>query len=491
MKKSFVKVTLFILLFALLFSVFFSVYSFKFGDGICSIQAFYEQDKNSIDVIFVGSSTIYENINTGVLWESHGLSAFDLAASMQPMWNSYYYIKECFKTQNPKLVVLDMNAVRTDAPVGDEAKNLTAMSTAIKNTYGMKPSIDKIKAIKVSADEIYWDDLFLAFPTFHTRYEELTREDYLPYKDNEYFKYWKGFGLTSSYTPFDKPTDFTTDKIGNISEKTEYYLRKIIDLCKENGVQLLLIKTPYKISLQDQAKYNRVKQIADEEQTPFVNFNEYYDDIGVDFSIDFSDSVHMSYIGSERFTKYLGQYITQHYELPDHRGDMQYETWDIMAQFCTKQKNNAIIQQTEDLTEYIKTICSSDYTVVYNLLGEFSATEEYDVLREALSYANIDTESISSGYTQVNIGNETASVSYGDTWRVETAYNCWLVQDYGTRVTFKGNEINLFEDGLNIVVYDPLTKTIVDSCHFKTDNAGKHISLIKHPAIEYKSNALY
>lgn len=491
MKTSFVRVILFILLFALLFSVFFSVYSFKFGDGICSIQAFYEQEKNSIDVIFVGSSTIYENINTGVLWENHGLSAFDLAASMQPMWNSYYYIKECFKTQNPKLVVLDMNAVRTDAPVGDETKNLTAMSTAIKNTYGMKPSIDKIKAIKVSADEIYWDDLFLAFPTFHTRYEELTREDYLPYKDNEYFKYWKGFGLTASYAPFDMPTDFTTDKIENISDKTEYYLRKIVDLCKENDAQLLLIKTPYKISLQDQAKYNRVKQIADEVQIPFVNFNEYYDDIGVDFSTDFSDSVHMSYIGSERFTKYLGQYITQRYELPDHRGDGRYETWDIMAQFCAKQKNNAIIQQTEDLTEYLKAICNSDYTVVYNLLGEFSAAEEYDVLREALSYASIDIENISSGYTQVNTDNKTVNASYGDMWRVETAYNCWLVQDYGTKVTFNGNEINLFEYGLNIVVYDPLTKTIVDSCHFKTDSTGKHISLIKQPAIEYKSNALY
>lgn len=490
MKKSFVKVTLFILLLALLFSVFSGIYSFKFGDGICGIQAFYEQEKNSIDVVFVGSSAIYENVNTGVLWEKHGLSAFDLAASSQPMWNSYYYIKECFKTQTPKLVVLDMNAVRTDAHVDDEVTS-PATSTAIKSTYGMKPSIDKIKAITVSADESYWADLLLAFPTYHMRYEDLTREDYLPYKDNEYFKYWKGFSLTADITPFDTPTGFETDEIGSISEKTEYYLREIISLCKENGTQLLLIKTPYLISEQDQAKYNRVQQIADETQTPFVNFNEYYDDIGIDFSTDFSDTVHMSYIGSERFSEYLGQYITQRYDLPDHRGDERYKSWDIMAQFCAKQKNTAIIRQTQDMTEYLKTICAGDYTVIYNLLGEFSVTEEYDVLREALSYANIDTESISPGYTQVNIGNEPVNASYGDAWRIETSDNCWLVQDYGEKVTFGGNEINFFEYGLSVVVYDPLTKTIVDSCRFKTDSTGEHISLIKQPTIQYRRNALY
>lgn len=491
MKKTFVNAVLFILLFAVLFSAFSSVYTFKFGDGICSIHSLYEQKKNSVDVVFVGSSTIYENINTGILWEEHGISAFDLAASMQPMWNSYYYIKECFKTQNPKLVVLDMNAVLVDAPVDDEAKNLTAMSTAIKNTYGMKPSLDKIKAIKASADKTYWADLLLAFPTYHMRYEELTREDYLPYKDNEYFKYWKGFSMTAHIAPFDKPVDFDTDEIGNISQKTEFYLREIISLCKENCVQLLLIKTPYQIDEIEQAKYNRVKQIADETQTTFVNFNEYYDDIGIDFATDFSDSVHMSYIGSERFTKYLGQYITQRYNLPDHREDAQYESWNIMAQFCAKQKDNIILQQTQDLTEYLQTICVGDYTVIYNLLGEFSGTEEYGVLRDALSYANIDIENVSSGYTQVNINNISVNASYGDMWRVETSENCWLIQDYGEKVTYDGNEINQFENGLNIVVYDPLTKSIIDSCHFNIDSDGKHISLVKQPTIPYENNALY
>lgn len=75
--------------------------------------------------------------------------------------------------------------------------------------------------------------------------------------------------------------------------------------------------------------------------------------------------------------------------------------------------------------------------------------------------------------------------------RVETSENCWMIQDYGEKVTYDGNEINQFENGLNIVVYDPLTKSIIDSCHFNIDSDGKHISLVKQPTIPYENNALY
>ena len=66
----------------------------KSEDGINQFQAFYKQPENSIDVIFSGSSKVYCDIATGVLWENHGIAAFDLGGAEAPSWVSYYQLKE-------------------------------------------------------------------------------------------------------------------------------------------------------------------------------------------------------------------------------------------------------------------------------------------------------------------------------------------------------------------------------------------------------------
>ena len=60
----------------------------------------YSRSFNSIDVIFSGSSKVYCDIATGVLWEKYGIAAFDLGGAEAPSWGSYYQLKEALKTQD-------------------------------------------------------------------------------------------------------------------------------------------------------------------------------------------------------------------------------------------------------------------------------------------------------------------------------------------------------------------------------------------------------
>ena len=43
------------------------------------MEIFYEQEKNSIDVIFYGSSHVYSDINPAVLWREAGVASFQSA----------------------------------------------------------------------------------------------------------------------------------------------------------------------------------------------------------------------------------------------------------------------------------------------------------------------------------------------------------------------------------------------------------------------------
>ena len=79
------------------------------GDSTTIINGFYEEEKNSIDVIFIGSSNCFCTVNPLILYEKYGITAYDFASSSQPMNISLLYLKEALKTQNPKVVALEAN----------------------------------------------------------------------------------------------------------------------------------------------------------------------------------------------------------------------------------------------------------------------------------------------------------------------------------------------------------------------------------------------
>ena len=107
MKKSVVRIICFLLILVLCLGYANSVFKVKYGDGIYDVTKFYELEDNTVDVLFLGSSHAFEDFNTGTLWDEYGMSSFILAGSVQPMWNTYFYLKEALKTQTPKLIVLE------------------------------------------------------------------------------------------------------------------------------------------------------------------------------------------------------------------------------------------------------------------------------------------------------------------------------------------------------------------------------------------------
>jgi hypothetical protein len=53
----------------------------------------------------------------------------------------------------------------------------------------------------------------------------------------------------------------------------------------------------------------------------FLDFNEAYDEIGIDFATDFADYDHLNVAGCQKFSFYFGKVLRTFYELPDHRNE--------------------------------------------------------------------------------------------------------------------------------------------------------------------------
>ena len=313
--------------------------------GVKQALAMYEQPKDSIDVVMLGSSHVHYGINTAKLWEKYGISAYDYSSAEQPLWISYYYLKEICKTQKPKVVVLDF--LSPAAFQEDYKHRYTHLSESFN---GFRFNLNKLKMLCVSLDwqKDQWDKYFPAFFGYHDRYDDLTEEDF---EDLKYdYANFKGFTPYFEKNPQVEPTFPDPTDVLAPSDKSIRYLEKIIEYTRKNDIKLYLTVIPYNIHWEhvtdvvqeDGERYNWLVQYvnalneAGDDHVVFDYALRHYQDIGIDFeSGEYTqDESHLNYYGATKFSDYLGGELRRLYGeelLPDHRGDPYYSSWDVNA----------------------------------------------------------------------------------------------------------------------------------------------------------------
>lgn len=267
------------------------------GNGYgTDVLNFYKQPKNSIDILFLGSSHAYTAFNPYLIEEKTGLSGYVFATQQQPIWITYYYLKEALKYQTPKYVVLEVHmAIVGNDEYSEEQVNRDAIDK-------MKFSINKINAIKtsVSSDEDKMSYYFNIIK-YHNRYKELSFTDFktafLGYTvDN------KGYiALPNDNYIYNNSNEYN-DEVEQIFPKNLEYLNKIIELSKMNNIKLILVKTPAFYTREEISKLNFLEKLAKEEDLLYLNYIKEMDKLKLDFNTDFYDSGHLSKTGSEKIT---------------------------------------------------------------------------------------------------------------------------------------------------------------------------------------------
>jgi len=293
--KKVIIVIVTILLFILIFDKL-SLLFVRKGNGYgTDVLNFYKQEKNSIDILFLGSSHAYSSFNPYLIKEKTGLNGYNFSTQQQPLWITYYYLKEALKYQNPKYIVLEVHmAVVGDQDFAEESVNRDAIDKKIF-------FLNKIKTINSSVED---DRLSYYFNIikYHSRYKELNITDiktaFCGYTvDN------KGYiALPKTNYVFENTTLYNNE-IQNITEKNEEYLMNIIDLAKEKNIELILVKTPATYSSEAYKKLNYINEISKKNKIIFLNYIENLDTINLDYNNDFYDSGHLNGHGSNKFTQ--------------------------------------------------------------------------------------------------------------------------------------------------------------------------------------------
>lgn len=267
---------------------------------------FTDLEPKSVSVFFVGNSHSFCSINPDLLYDEYGLDSFMLAASGQTIAMSYYAMEEAIKYQSPKVFYLEMSYAIHDWDVIDDG---------MSHMFFDGMPLDEIKKEAVEdliepESRIYF---YLPLGAYHSRWDSLTEADYGSGDLSARGRYY------SDHVEHNWQIEVVdSSELGEIPENIIYYMDKIVALCRENDIELVLYTVPYNAQyenndeclytlLESEKIYNTVACYAQDNGLKYYNLFNEVDNIGISYDEDFLDSQHFNCYGQDKFTRYMVQ----------------------------------------------------------------------------------------------------------------------------------------------------------------------------------------
>ena len=286
------------------------------------ISGFYEEEEDSLDVVYVGSSNCYAFWNPMVAWEEYGITSYPYACNDQPFAVSEYLIEEIKKTQENPLFIFNINAT-SDATI-------TTQKLHYLLDY-MPFSMNKLAITKYLTDLGEFslkDSLEFYFPIirYHSRWSELVPEDF------EYeLEGIKGASSYSTYLSGMKNIEdeyVVSDKKEEPLEEVLIQVEELLDYCDKENVNILFVTVPRSENNEKRVgRLNAVTELIESRGYPTLNLLDSYDELGIDLATDYYDKVHLNIHGSIKYTHYLSEYLVENYGFKNKKEDTAHVSW--------------------------------------------------------------------------------------------------------------------------------------------------------------------
>lgn len=349
------------------------------------------------DVLFLGSSHVRYGFYPMELWEDYGITSYNLSGDANTIPVSYWVLKQALKYHKPKTVVLDIY----DCSPND----IVYLWEFALDSTGVYPlSFDKIKMVLDLSRNPEWTDGFgnragtrwgLAFKIaeYHDRWSSLNSGDYKSYSEYiEKSRIRKGAKIRT----YIEATQFDTCK-GDPEAKYDViareYLERIIKICEENGIELLLINTGYNGNDEMVLFADSIPDIANENGLKYL---DYTDMNIIDYACDFqtnAENTHVNVSGAIKLTRHLGKYLIDNELAIDHRNEDFADIWNEDCKRYRDYMNNEL-DSLELFEESIEVLYGSRYDVVIDIYDDSILDERSS--RASLANLGVDISKVKS-----------------------------------------------------------------------------------------------
>ena len=314
---------------------------FSMGDADANRQtfkAFYAEPKNTIDVMYLGTSASNRYFINPLAYEEEGITCFTVATMGMPMFFVPDLIDEVQKTQDPKLYIIELRWVLKNRDLITDA-HIRRVTDNLKYSSIKKDAIDTAFAQMDGSKGMLGDigenglDYYIPILKYHGRLSEgnMSPGDFkLTSTKNKTKGYVMSFNTTKQVNQFPGRVSEKREPLSDIAETA---LDATLDKCDKltaQGDEVLFVLSPYCCLKGQKPIFNTAFDKIRDRGYTVLDFNrpEMYEELGLDFDKDYYNSKHVNYLGAEKYTRYLTAYLKAHYSLPDRRGEAGYESWE-------------------------------------------------------------------------------------------------------------------------------------------------------------------
>jgi hypothetical protein len=475
--KQLLRAVLFMMLLAWLYLWISKVVNVNRADGLL-FDEFYDLPKDSIDVCLVGTSIAFSSFEPALAYHNYGIAAYVFAGGAVPMAEVPFLIKEIEKTQSPDLYLIDLDTVASDSIQEMGFYTLARAWHDNPNKFAALAHMSKFTAFKTDYNNLSY---FVPLMVFHTRWKSLVRADFLLH-DISYLGYIDNTGIQSV-----EPLTVTQIQQRVFpGDRTQLWVSDLIEYLKETGLNVTFINIPRDLE-EMQAKKNWVADYVSACGFAVIDSYDYSEDIHLDYETDFLDAdLHMNNSGATKYTDWLGGFLADKYGLPDRRGDDRYSLWaneyerwvlsNIKIERVLRSYLNRLQDNADRYTVYIaaKGESSERLSEAEKLgLADIGLRQIDDLcLKKNLPYvAVIDRGNLvceRTGAEALSTLSVDGTLADGTDWGIVSSGRFNDV----SFIEINGTNHAINSRGLNFVVYDNATKTVIDSVAFNTNQAG-------------------
>lgn len=440
-----------------------------FRDKSTTLAGYYSIPDNTVDTIIVGSSHVNSGYIPAVLWKEYGISAYNVYSWSQPIWIGYHYIEEALKSQDIKLVVLDMYGMMYgnshEQPVEIDKVNY-------RNSFSIDVGWNRLRMMQTVATcgiDLRDPVEFINIVRYHTAWKNISKEMFTYDNHNDY-DYFRGYGLQTNVKNVTSPVKITDVQPRMPYDTAVKYLDKIVELSEEKDFELVFTVTPYQFYESENELFLWLENYAAEKNIPFINYAADYSSIDFDYAADMADKSHLNYKGAFKVTRHLGQFITDNYPDLINRNNRDTSTFDADAA-----KVYRVFEVNETLT--------SDYNKYFDYLAE----DKNHVLFAAISGDAIYSQQFETACNKLGIPlTQDGFIGVKDSqW--ETHNESFIMGDIeiisntsNASITVKGTDYHGDIADIKFAIYDKILERT--TFHFYYDYETDSIVIKDYPA---------
>ena len=265
------------------------------------LEAQFQEPREKVDVVFVGSSHAFHSWNPLVFYRRTGCTSIMYGSPLQTSWISYEYLKFALEKHHPKAVVFECYALARPDENFHEDGNIRRGVDALPDWRRRLACIERM----YPEEEV--ESRYFPLMKYHTRWPSLYRSDFTGTrrKLNTH-----GFALTELVN--DKEFAFPELKrtgSAEISDNAKAWLGKIKSLVEKSGAKLLVYSAPYNLN---QAQFDMIGSVDDwcaANSVPFFNCNLRSFTEMLQPMRDMKDRGHTNFFGAEIVTAHVGDWL--------------------------------------------------------------------------------------------------------------------------------------------------------------------------------------